>query len=359
MNRACRMLAAIIAVTVAATAQAQETVFRAKGNGSGSLVIASVTDLVAIRPLLDGFLERFPDLEVTYRQMQSLELYRAAKDACGSGEPFADIVISSAIAEQVKLVNDGCAAQLTVALPSTHPQWAQWQNSLVGMTFEPAVIVYDREAFPSGDVPQNRFDLVDLLRQTERFEGKVGTYDIERSGVGYMFAFQDEYQASTWGRLLEGLGRNRVKLFPSSSDIIDRVADGRLAIGYNVLGSYAMARQEADPRIGIVFPEDYTIVLSRAAFIPENALNAVAANALIEFSVSPEGQKLLAGSARLFSPGAGPGLLSAYLRERGIAFNAEALRPIAFSPRLLASLDRVKLRIFLEQWNKSVNPDAQ
>ncbi|MFP3442836.1 hypothetical protein R0K18_34380, partial [Pantoea sp. SIMBA_133] len=80
-----------------------------------------------------------------------------------------------------------------------------------------------------------------------------GTYDIESSGVGYIFAFEDASQASTWGRLLESLGQNRARLFCCSSEVIDGVRTGRLVLGYNVLGSYALARQEEDPRIGIIF----------------------------------------------------------------------------------------------------------
>ncbi len=151
------------------------------------------------------------------------------------------------------------------------PDWAQWRDELFGLTFEPAVIVYNKAWFVGRHVPESRFDLIDLLREGDAFRGRVGTYDIETSGVGYLLAFLDAAQATTWGRLVESLGRNSAQLFCCTADILDRVADGRLLIGYNVLGSYAQARAASDDRVGIVLPSDYTLVLSRAAFVSRDA----------------------------------------------------------------------------------------
>jgi len=83
-------------------------------------------------------------------------------------------------------------------------------------------------------------------------------------------------------------------------------ADGRLDIGYNVLGSYALSRQEQADRFGIVYPSDYTLTLSRAAFVPRHAENAEMGNAFVSFTVSPQGQHLLSGASNLFAPGYRP-----------------------------------------------------
>ena len=116
-------------------------------------------------------------------------------------------------------------------------------------------------------MPTNRFELIDLLRESNALDERIGTYDIETSGVGYLFAFEDAIQASTWGRLVESFGRNRAQLFCCTSEILDRVADGRLIVGYNVLGSYALERIARDDRIGMILPSDYTLILSRAVFV--------------------------------------------------------------------------------------------
>lgn len=332
---------------------AEDMLFEATGEGSETLVIGSVTDLVFIEPLIREFQRANPSTAVVYRQMTSLDLYAAVAEACEAGTFFADTVISSAIPEQVRLVNDGCSEPFRFSLPPDLPDWASWRNELVGLTFEPAVIVYDRQGLRPGEVPRNRFELVDLLRQTERFRGRIGTYDIESSGVGYIFAFEDAAQASTWGRLLESLGQNQAKLFCCSSEVIDGVRTGRLVLGYNVLGSYALARQEEDPRIGIIFPSDYTLALSRAAFVSRHARNKRAANALIALALTDTGQRLLSGLSRLFSSLNGPEMLNLIDTGTGPTAGEAAFRPIALSPALLVGLDQAKRRAFLDQWRKS------
>ncbi|EKF19591.1 ABC transporter substrate-binding protein [Nitratireductor pacificus] len=348
-----RFLIAALLLGLGATARAEDTVFPAPGSRVDSLVIGSVTDLVYIEPLIAAFQRANPTTEVTYRQLTSLELYAAAARACEAGEFFADTLISSAIPEQVRLVNDGCSEPFRFALPGNLPDWAIWRNELVGLTYEPAVIVYDREGLKPEEVPGNRFELVDLLRQTERFRGRIGTYDIENSGVGYIFAFEDAAQASTWGRLLESLGQNQARLYCCSSDVIDGVRSGRLLLGYNVLGSYALARQAEDPRVGIIFPSDYTLALSRAALVSRHARNKQAANALLALALSETGQRILSGPSMLYSSLNGPAMLERAGDGIGRLAGEAAFRPIALSPALLVGLDQAKRKAFLDQWRKS------
>ncbi|HET7412610.1 MAG TPA: ABC transporter substrate-binding protein [Pararhizobium sp.] len=320
----------------------------ASGTTTDRLVIASVTDMAEIRPLIEAFQKHSPGTAVVYRQSVSDELDAVATKACKEDRFLADFILSSAVAQQVRLVNDGCAQKLRVPAVGRLPDWAKWRGELVGLTLEAAVIVYNKQALAPSDVPHSRFDLVDLLRRTDRFKGKIGTFDIAVSGLGYLFDFEDAAQASTWGRLLESFGRNDVQLFCCTSDILDRVADGRLLIGYNVLGSYALAREEVDPRIGIVFPSDYLLSLSRAGFIPNAALNAPAARRFIAFALSPEGVAILE-KTRLLSPIDGESVLS------GIAGDGDkTIRPIALSPALLVALDKAKREMFLVQWRRSV-----
>ncbi|WP_367714836.1 ABC transporter substrate-binding protein [Nitratireductor sp. GISD-1A_MAKvit] len=311
MRSFAAILVAVLALVSPSMAQNTDTVFEAPAGEIEQLVIGSVTDLVHIEPLIRAFQTANPATTIIYRQMTSLDLYAATNEACQEERFFADTVISSALPEQVRLVNDGCSEPFQFALPAALHDWASWRNELVGLTFEPAVIVYDRQGLDPDEVPRNRFELVDLLRQTERFRGRIGTYDIESSGVGYIFAFEDAAQASTWGRLLESLGQNRARLYCCSSEVIDGVRNGELVLGYNVLGSYALARQKDDPRIGIVFPSDYTLALPRAAFVSRHARNKRAANALIAFALSKSGQELLSGPSHLMSSISGPERLNA------------------------------------------------
>ncbi len=319
-------------------ARAEGVFFPARlGNMSAELVIAGVTDLEAVMPIINDFQDQNPSVSAHYIEMTSNELSAKVEAACQKEEFFADLIISSSAAQQVKHVNDGCAQPLSMALSDRVPDWARWRNELVSVGFEPGVIVYNKNLLSPSEVPGNRFDLVDLLRQSQRFNKRIGTYDIISSGVGYIFAFEDAAQASTWGRLVESFGRNDVQLFCCTSEILDRVADGRLTLGYNVLGSYALSRSVADPRIGVIFPSDYTLVLPRSAFISRQARSAAAALNFIDFSLAYKADSLLFR-----------------INEKSKPEALESLRPIALTPALLVGLDKAKKNLFLHQWSASV-----
>lgn len=316
---------------------------------SETLTIASVTDLEAIRPMIEGFQRHHPYVAVHYRESESSTLDGATTEACREGRFIADLIISSSVPQQVALVNNGCSRKIDESTVARLPGWARWRSELIGLTAEPAVIVYNKAAFSDEKVPSDRFELIDLLRRSDRFVGKIGSYDIATSGVGYFFAFEDAAQASTWGRIIEAFGRNRVQLYCCTSEILDRVGDGRLFIGYNVLGSYALSRLEDDPRIGLIFPSDYTLVMTRAALISRQAMAPGAANRFLAFVLSPEGQSILRERMRFFSPVDGVEALSGLAPGEG-----NSIRPIALTPALIVALDKEKRRLFLEQWQKSV-----
>ncbi|MGF1593861.1 MAG: ABC transporter substrate-binding protein [Kiloniellaceae bacterium] len=314
------------------------------------LLIQGSTDVEPFTPVLQAFSARFPNLAIRYEEILTNELYERAMRACRDGAAVADLVISSAIDLQVKLVNDSCAQPHVSDHTEPLPDWANWRDEMFGITFEPAVIVYNRDRVPPEQVPRSRFDLIDMVRPAENpYSGRIATYDIEQSGLGYLFAFVDSQHATTFGRLIEAFARNRMVATCCSAEIIDGVAEGRYLLAYNMLGSYALARAEIDPRIGVVAPADYTLILARAALVPRWAENPEPAKRFIDFLLSEEGRRQLAEASLIVSFGSsddgGSSLLSG---------GPSTLHPIPFSPALLVGLDLQKREIFLDLWRSSV-----
>ncbi|MEZ5829585.1 MAG: ABC transporter substrate-binding protein [Dongiaceae bacterium] len=314
------------------------------------LEIEGSTDTIAFAPILKAFANSVPDLAIRYHEITTNELYDLAAGECRGERPATDLVVSSSIDQQVKLANDGCAQPNHSGQVKALPAWAKWRDEVVGLTYEPAVIVYNRDLIAPSDVPQSRFDLIDLLRPASNpYNGRIATYDIERSGVGYLFAFVDAQQATTYGRLIEAFGRNKVVATCCSAEIIDAVASGRFLIAYNMLGSYALARAAGDRRIGVVAPIDYTLILARAALIPKRAPNPDLARQFIDYALSDAGRRFLAASGLIVSFGDAGSVGSTTLSG-----TTPALRPIAFSPSLLVGLDRQTRENFLKLWRSSL-----
>lgn len=335
---------------VFATAQ---TVFPAVSpNGAVTLTVYSSLDESVSKPLISAFQQLNTSVEIHYYDLQSLDIYERVIVESDSGQPTADLLLSSAMDLQVKLANDGYAENLG-ELNSDWPAWARWRNSVFGLTFEPSVIVYHKPSFEGLKPPANRAELAELLSdQSDRFFSRTATYDIERSGLGFLFLARDtEHDRKIW-RLVSAMGSSGVKLFSSSSSILERVADGRLALGYNILGSYAQSWLDKNPDLGIILPEDYTVVMSRIALVPKAANQPVLGRRLLDFLMSRTGQTVMARDIKLpaLHPEVSGENTATAFREK---FGAR-LRPIPIGPGLVAYLDQVKRARFIDRWNKAL-----
>lgn len=315
-------------------------------DASDRILLRGTTDLTIFESVLALFSAQNPNLRIDYEQWSSNGLYTMAVNACAGTAEAADLLISSSVDQQVKLVNDGCAQPYLSAATAALPDLANWRNEVFGITREPAVIVYNRDLVPEQDLPLSRFHLIDLLREQDgRYDGKVATYDIEQSGLGYLFAFADSQQAMTFGSLTEAFARSKAVTTCCSSEIIDQVSSGKYLIAYNILGSYALVRAAADPKIGVIAPSDYTLMLSRAALIPKHARNPTAAGRFVDFLISDMGHDALAAEQLYLTP--------TQMRDKGLLgdqVSGTNLRPIPLSPIMLVGLDDQRRRHFIQQW---------
>jgi len=339
-----------------ATSLAAETSYPAPmppQQGERVLTIVGTTDTPLFAHFIQGFQRARPDISVVYRETDTLVMYE--EFLAGSISPKPDLMISSAADLQLKLANDGHALVQTSLHLGTLPSWAQWRGEVIGFTFEPAVIIYNPDLVAEAELPRTHLRLAELLEdQPERFRGMVGTYDIARSGVGYLLAAQDQLISSNFWRLAAAFGRAGVHLSGSSPDILDRVARGDLALGYNVLGSYALARQAAGAQIGIVVPDDYVLVLTRTMLVPRDAPDPELARAFVDYALSPQGQSVAAGEVALGS--IVPGSFGQFTSEAISARGRGAVQPLALGPSLLVFLDQQRRSRFLATWREIVSP---
>ncbi|OZI20577.1 HAMP domain-containing histidine kinase [Bordetella genomosp. 9] len=340
------------AATRAAPAAAPLTVtrFPAPQPPGRLLVIAGTTDTPAAAPVIVAFQASQPDVTIEYREMGSRELYEATV-AGRLGD--ADILISSAADLQIRLANDGYAMRYDAPGASRLPPWAVWRDEVFGFAFEPAVIVYNPRRFNEGTVPRSRQELLRLLESDRaRLHGRVGTYDISRSSVGQLLAEEDEQVSSNFWGLTNALGQVGVRLSATTADILDAIENDELDIGYNVLGSYALARQAAGRRIGVVFPQDYVLLLPRSAIIARHAPQPALGRAFIDWLLSAAGQNELSSVSGLGpmvdDDGAGRGGDAALARSQGI------VQPVVLGPALLVGLDRQRNARFVQNWTRLV-----
>jgi iron(III) transport system substrate-binding protein len=319
----------------------------ADANRQGTLSIYSTTDAREVAQLLQDFRALYPQIRVEYADINSTELYSRFIAEVAAKEGTADLLWSSAMDLQIKLVNDGYAQAYASPEKPNLPPWAIWKNEAYGITAEPVVMVYNKRLMPADDVPHTRTDLERLLTSNSAYNGKIAMMNPERSGAGFLYITQDlQVTRDTW-RLVRAMGRANVQLYSSAGAVLERVSSGEHLIAYNMIGPYALEREARDPSIGVVLPTDYTLVSSRIALIPADARNPAAAKLFLDYLLSKRGQTFLA--RRHMTP-----VRTDVEAPQGIHIDGPNMRAIRVGPELLANLDQIKRLRFLKDWRSAL-----
>lgn len=348
-----KLLPLLIALCHPLPALAGATTFPALSGSvdARTLVVYSSLDEPVAEPMIAAFQKAHPDIAVRYEDMLTGEIYdRIVKETDG-GEKTADFAFSSAMDLQVKLSNDGYAQRSDLPMSARWPAWANWRNTAYALTFEPAVFVYHKPSFAHEKPPATRAEFVDYLkRKGNEVYGRIGTYDIERSGVGFLFMARDQEQFSDIWSVIQTMGAAGVKLYSTSSAILERIADGRFVLGYNIVGSYAADWASRNPDVGILLPKDYTVVMSRIGLVPQAAASPDLGRAYLEFFMSREGQTIMARQLQIaaVSPDVAGDNTANTMQE----LLGKQLRPVPVSPGLMVYLDQVKRARLISRWNE-------
>ncbi|EPX80604.1 ABC transporter substrate-binding protein [Litoreibacter arenae] len=302
-------------------------------SSSPALRILSSTNTSFFAPIIENFIAVTPDTSVEYLVTGTVDidqLFRAAP------EDF-DIVISSAMDLQLKLANDGFSEPV---LNVDHPEWAQWHDSLFAFTSEPAAIVLNRQAFNNLPVPGSRQDLIQLMRDyPDRFHGRVGTYDVRQSGLGYLFATQDARATETYWRLTEVMARVGAKLYCCSGQMIDDLRTGDLIMAYNVLGSYARAQAETSDDLIVILPSEFPTTMMRTILASTAAPDPQRADLFVRHLL----QLQSIADPRVFP-----------LPPLSGSQDFRTQRTINLDPALMTYLDQMKREAFVRQWEDAI-----
>jgi ABC-type Fe3+ transport system substrate-binding protein len=327
-------------------------VFRAPSSPAATLLIHGTADVAAMGPVIEGFQQEHPDIEVQYRLYETVPLYQDAISG-SDDKAAADLLISSAMDLQVKLANDGYVQPATVVARGL-PDWAIWRDEIFGFTLEPAVIVYNKNVLQPDEVPKSHQDLIRLLeRSPERFRGKIATYDIGVSGVGYLFATTESMLSANFWRLAHALGIVRTRLFCCTQDMLDSLASGDTLIAYDALGSYALRQLELQPNLAVVLPEDYIVAVSRTIVIPRKARRPDLARQFVDYTLSEAGQAVVARGFGLSI--AGLGTDREQMKARYVAEKPGLLSFPTLGLPALTYLDIKKREQFVRTWQQIIS----
>ena len=137
------------------------------------VVVYSTTDTAAANFLIKDFQALYPGISVEYNDMNSTEVYNRFISERAAGAGSADVLWSSSMDLQVKLVSDGGAMSYASPEIANLPGWAVWKNEAFGTTYEPIAIVYNKRLLTGDEIPQSHADMIRVFAQkADKIKGK-------------------------------------------------------------------------------------------------------------------------------------------------------------------------------------------
>ena len=287
------MLAACAPAALPTTPASLATGSGEPGAVSGKLVVYSGRSEPLIQPVLDAFQAKYPDVEVLLKAGSNSELANALIEE--QTNPQADVFITTELFTIQSLGQQGIfqpyrpsgADQLDKEFLGPDDTW-------VGLTRRARVIMYNRDLVAAEDLPTSIFELTD-----PKWKGKIAaagsTNGSMQAQIAAMRQALGEAASEAW---LQGLLDNEVTFFGGHTDVRKAVGAGEFALGLVNHYYYYLQQAEGSP-VGIIFPDQGDgqmglITNVTAAAVVKGGANSAAAQALIDFLISAEGQKLFA-----------------------------------------------------------------
>lgn len=317
----------------------------------GKVNVYSPTDADQARGMIKGFEARFPGIKVNWIDVSSGAVYNRVVSESAAGQVGSDIVWSNGLDLQLRLVNEGYAMQYPSIESAAFPIWAKYKDTAYLTTVEPAVLMYNNVVFKD-KLPNTRKDMAAMLaKRSAEFNGKVTMFDPEKSAQAFVTFFADagHDQEAFWA-LSDAFGKVRGKVYSSSGQMREKVISGEHPIAIGVNGAYARGWATRNRNLTVVFPGDYTIASSRAAFISRNAPNPNAAKLFLDFMLSKQGQEVAASA----------GLPAVRTDTEGENFNTMnelaggKLVPIKLDDKLLTGLEATTRGGFFQKWKSAL-----
>lgn len=319
----------------------------------GKVVVYGTFDPEAYQPLVDGFNAKFPGVTVEFNSMSSTPMYSRFISEVAAGGATADVLFSSAMDLQVKLITDGYGMEYASAEAGSIPEWASWNKIAYAATIDPVTFIYNKSELKPEQVPQTHAEVAEKLKaHKETYQDRVVTYDAEKSGVGFLYLTQDlkTMGDNIWDtyRAMRDVGG---RVGAGTSNIIESVASGENVFAYNQLGGYARPIAANNPDLGILLPKDFTFGTMRVMFVTKAAAHPNAAKLFIDYVLSKDGQTVLVNESQAYSIRTdmeGEASVGGLQREIG-----DALKPIPMHAELLEMLEPAKRTDILARWKEA------
>jgi iron(III) transport system substrate-binding protein len=260
---------------------------------SGRLVVYSGRSEPLIQPVLERFKSHNPDIEILLKSGSNSELANALLEE--QNNPQADIFITTEVftiqALQQAGILQGYSSEAAAGLPS---RAIGPNNEWHGLTQRARVIMYNTDLVSEDEAPRSIFELSD-----PNWQGQVASANSTNGSLqAQVAAMRQLVGEDATGDWLQSMLSNDVTWFGGHTDVRKAVGMGEFKLGLVNHYYYHLQKDEGSP-VGIVFPDQGEgqiglLTNLTSVGIIQGSRNLPAAQALVDFLLSAEGQELFA-----------------------------------------------------------------
>ncbi len=247
-------------------------------------------------PLIEGFRQSYPWINVETLDLGSGTVHSRWEAEAGSGSRTADLLVSGA--------NDRWASygQSERMMPYDSPEFSKlpdFANPYPGiavLSADPLVLTYNTALLAEDQRPTGFTALTQMAAADPgAFDGRITMYDAARNPfpLAAWSTFLRIKGEEGWQQLRSIGPMTRVEL--SGGAMNEKIATGEYVVGVGVSGITIFPRldQPGGEILGFAFPDDGTIMMLRGLGIPKEAANPNSAKLFFDYALSQEGQTLL------------------------------------------------------------------
>jgi iron(III) transport system substrate-binding protein len=260
---------------------------------AGRLVVYSGRAEPLIQPVLHAFQEQYPNVQVLLRSGSNSEIANSLLEE--QSNPQADVFITTEVFTIQALDRAGVlqsyqpdrAAELPAGVKAASGNW-------VALTQRLRVIMYNTELVSEAEAPHSIFDLAD-----PRWQGQIAAAGSSNGSMqAHVATLRQLIGPEAAKQWLRELLNNQVVFFGGHTDVRKAVGLGEFKVGLVNHYYYYLQLEEGSP-VGIIYPDQEPgqigmIYNLTATGIMNGSRNPEAAQALVDFLLSTEGQQLFA-----------------------------------------------------------------
>lgn len=260
---------------------------------SGELIVYTARAEALFKPVIEAFNRAYPDIQVVMLTGKNGEL--AAKILEERANPQADLLVNTDT-----LIMEGLAAEdvfeanTSPAVMAVPEEYRAADGNWVSLTLRPRVIMYNTDLVKADELPASVLDLID-----PKWKGQVGAADSTNGALmAHLVAIRHLLGDEKMTEFVAGLVANETRFFGGHTEVRKAVGAGELKLGFVNHYYYHLSNAEGAP-VGIIYPDQGEggmglVVNSTNAGVVRGAPHADLARLLVDFMLSPEGQKIYA-----------------------------------------------------------------